>query len=254
MTRAIHSFTDGSLVRLDTGDPSVVSVSAAPNAQPPGRVTPERTSGEHCVLGFRQRLSRFETCRVRVTRSPLVLEAQQTAARLLADDPLRLRHVAGAARVAADVTIGADHVDAVLLVSAAWLHDIGRAHSLVRTGFHPLDGALHLARDGWPDPVVRLVAHHSHARLVAPYYGVQAHLAVIDPLDDEWADVLAYADVAAGRDGRGSTVAARIADMRRNARSGSPVPFEVREQRYLLLEQSAERVMSRMRPLGRTRP
>ena len=34
------------------------------------------------------------------------------------------------------------------LVAAAWLHDIGYAPELVETGFHPLDGARYLRREG----------------------------------------------------------------------------------------------------------
>ena len=88
-----------------------------------------------------------------------------------------------------------------LLLQAAWHDEIGRAHTLPHR--LPPRRRVHshetLARSGRParrSPLPRSTA--------APYYGAQAHLAVIDPLDDEWADVLTYADLppagtAAGR-------------------------------------------------------
>lgn len=178
-----------------------------------------------------------------VLRSPLVAEAAALTKSLLADHPRRLRHCKAAGRQAASVARRVpDGLDGEAVTAAALLHDIGYVRSIARTGFHPLDGALYLAAHDWPEQVVRLVAHHSHASLVAPYHGVQAHLALIAPLDDLAADVLTYADLTAGLDGRGSTVADRLADMRVRHASRKHVPLEVRERRYGLLLASAQRV------------
>lgn len=178
-----------------------------------------------------------------VLRSPLVAEAAALTRSLLADHPRRLRHCKAAGRQAASVARRIpDGLDGEAVTAAALLHDIGYLGDLARTGFHPMDGALYLAANDWPEQVVRLVAHHSHASLVAPYHGVQAHLALIPPLDGLEADVLTYADLTAGLDGRGSTVEDRIADMRVRHASRQHVPVEVREQRYELLLASAERV------------
>lgn len=49
------------------------------------------------------------------------------------------------------------------MVSAAWLHDIGYAPALVRTGFHPVDGAVFLQKLGAPKRIVALVASHTGA-------------------------------------------------------------------------------------------
>lgn len=63
-----------------------------------------------------------------------------------------------------------------LLVASAWLHDIGYAPQLRRSGFHPLDGAWHLeGRAG--RRVAGLVANHSAAALEADLRGLTAQLA-----------------------------------------------------------------------------
>ena len=73
--------------------------------------------------------------------------AQELAeAKLAVSLPRRWRHVRSVARrarwVAKELSLSDD------LVAAAWLHDIGYAPELVETGFHPLDGARYLRRDG----------------------------------------------------------------------------------------------------------
>ena len=40
-------------------------------------------------------------------------------------------------------------VDRRLLLAAAWLHDIGYAPTVRKTGFHPLDGGLYLRDHKW---------------------------------------------------------------------------------------------------------
>jgi putative nucleotidyltransferase with HDIG domain len=74
-------------------------------------------------------------------------------ARLMAERHLssmldrRWRHVQTVAERAGTVA-GALGFDDGVLVSAAWLHDIGYAPDIVETGFHPLDGARFLRRSG----------------------------------------------------------------------------------------------------------
>jgi hypothetical protein len=53
------------------------------------------------------------------------------------------------------------------LIAAAWLHDIGYAPALAKTGFHPLDGARHLEALGVDRRLCCLVAHHSGATFEA---------------------------------------------------------------------------------------
>lgn len=61
--------------------------------------------------------------------------------------PSRWQHVHA---VAAEATrlAGAGGLNQTILVSAAWLHDIGYPPRLVDTGFHPLDAAIARTRGG----------------------------------------------------------------------------------------------------------
>jgi hypothetical protein len=52
--------------------------------------------------------------------------------------------------------------DRDVLLAAAYLHDLGYAPSLVRTGLHPLDGSRHLRARGH-ERLAGLVAYHSGA-------------------------------------------------------------------------------------------
>src|SRR5215467_3367560 len=82
--------------------------------------------------------------------------------------PRRWAHVQAVARKAEAVgSVLMEPREAVHLVSAAWLHDIGYAPALVSTGFHALDGARWLRRHGFDERVAALVAYHSCAYLEA---------------------------------------------------------------------------------------
>lgn len=133
---------------------------------------------------------------------------------LLARDlPDRLAHVAGVAARANGVAQALGW-EGEQLVAAAWLHDIGYAPSLRVTGFHPLDGARHLAELGYDPQVISLVAFHSGARVEAALRGLDG------PLDAEFASpdpellaLLTYCDLTTGPRGQRMTVDERIADI-----------------------------------------
>jgi putative nucleotidyltransferase with HDIG domain len=184
--------------------------------------------------------------------NPLVSRAERSAVALLGHDPDRLAHSRTAARIAEQVTDVLGIEDPELVVAATWLHDVGYAPTVVRTGFHPLDGALHLADEGWPDETVLLVAHHSYASVLAPYFGVEEHLSLLDhaPFDAE--DVLVYADLLSGPTGMGASPEDRIKDKRARLTSPACVPSKVREDRYRLLLAAATRVSAALnaRPTG----
>ena len=59
-----------------------------------------------------------------------------------------------------------------LLVSSAWVHDIGYYHPDPPTGFHPLDGAQLVLDAGWSERMAAMVAHHSEARFMAGARGL----------------------------------------------------------------------------------
>ena len=82
-----------------------------------------------------------------------------------------------------------------VMVAAAWLHGIGDAPAIQRTGFAPVDGAVRLLAEGWPTPVVSLVAHQAQSRLVAPAYDATERLALFDRIQGWPSDILDYAIV-----------------------------------------------------------
>jgi putative nucleotidyltransferase with HDIG domain len=103
--------------------------------------------------------------------------ARRTARRLLAAQlPRRWAHIRGVGHRAEQVAQVLPPADRPVLVTAAWLHDIGYATQL-DTGFHPLDGARFLAHSSVPPRVCALIAHHSGAAAVAELLGLAEQLA-----------------------------------------------------------------------------
>ena len=133
----------------------------------------------------------------------LIAWAAGEGGRLLADLPQRWIHTQEVALHALWAAAGLTADDQQLLVAAAYLHDIGYAEPLADTGFHPLDGAVHLTRAGHPD-LARLVAHHSGAAVEARHRGLTRKMAAFPRLPGPVADALTYCDVTTGP--RGDTV------------------------------------------------
>jgi hypothetical protein len=153
-----------------------------------------------------------------------VVRAERLAAGLLADElPGRWAHVRGVAVRAESVPLADASLPAVL-VSAAWLHDIGYASSLVDTGFHPIDGARHLRRLAVDERVVNLVAHHSCARVEADLRGLAAVLASEFPRDEFLPhDELCFCDQTTDPVGALVDVLDRLAEIRSRYGSGDVV-------------------------------
>ena len=127
--------------------------------------------------------------------------------------PRRWRHVRSVARrarwVAKELSLSDD------LVAAAWLHDIAYAPELVDTGFHPLDGARYLRREGVDAQIVSLVAHHSCAYIEADVRGLGSDLASeFPPADPALSDALLYCDMTTGPDGEFVRPADRLVEIR----------------------------------------
>src|SRR5262245_23995720 len=102
--------------------------------------------------------------------------ASECASSLLSNLGDRWLHVQAVAERARQVGgLFAQH-DRDALLAAAYLHDIGYAPPLAKTGFHPLDGARYLRALGF-DHLAALVAHHSEARFEAALRGFGAALA-----------------------------------------------------------------------------
>src|SRR5215472_12608702 len=141
-------------------------------------------------------------------------EAEDLAEAMLAISlPRRWRHVRSVARRARWVAKQLSLPDE--LIAAAWLHDIGYAPDLVKTGFHPLDGARYLHGVGVDGQVVSLVAYHSCAHIEADVRGLGAELASeFSPADSLLADVLLYCDMTTGPDGDYVRPADRLVEIR----------------------------------------
>jgi hypothetical protein len=141
-------------------------------------------------------------------------EAQDLARELLGTEGTRLPHVLAAGRLAQRLSVLFDADDAALLVAAATLHDIGYSPALVRTGFHPLDGALFLEESGYPRVLARLVANHSLAQLHAGRHAPELARR-FPPVPGLLSDALAYADMHSAPDGSPILVTDRLADIAR---------------------------------------
>ncbi|HWS38871.1 MAG TPA: HDIG domain-containing protein [Actinoplanes sp.] len=138
--------------------------------------------------------------------------ARSVAEELIGDSGNRWKHTAGVAARAAELA-GRLGLDPDILVTAAWLHDVGYAETIALTGFHPLDGAVHLSAEGWPARITGLVAYHSGARFVGAARGLAAELSAFPDERSLMADALTYADQTTGPSGLRVDTEARYAEM-----------------------------------------
>ena len=138
--------------------------------------------------------------------------ARELAGRVLSENPERLVHSAAVAARARALSATVPPSAADTLVAAAWLHDIGYSSRLRESDFHPLDGAQHLRREGWPEPVCALVAHHSGSRFVARVRGLDDLLCAFEFVEDPQSDALTVADDTAGPNGTIMAVEERLRD------------------------------------------
>ncbi len=113
--------------------------------------------------------------------------------------------------------------DADALHAAAYLHDVGYAPQLARTGFHPLDAAIHLKECGVNHRVCCLVAHHSAARFEAEERGLLNELAAYAREDGPVMDALIYADMTTGSAGQRIEFEERMDEILRRYGEEDPV-------------------------------
>ncbi len=143
-----------------------------------------------------------------------VRPAAAEAARLLDVDSDRWRHVVGVGERAESVAHTLPAEDRELLISAAWLHDIGYAPALHDTGLHSLDGARYLRAVGAPPRLCRLVAHHTASIVEAESRGLAAVLEEEFPVEhSDVADALTYVDMTTGPQGQAMTVRERLREI-----------------------------------------
>ncbi|MDG4821906.1 HD domain-containing protein [Asanoa sp. WMMD1127] len=157
--------------------------------------------------------------------------ARDLARLLLAESlPRRWAHSQGVGRKAEAVAhLVGDQAEA--LVRAAWLHDVGYAPDLVRTGLHQLDGARYLRDVAQVDSLVcRLVAHHSCAAIEARNRDLDEQLLTEFPeVDGLVSDALTYADMTTSPDGDPVDVHQRLAEILSRYGNGDVVAESIRE-------------------------
>ena len=139
-----------------------------------------------------------------------VQRARRLAKKLLRKSHERWQHTSGVAARAAELAGAVDAADRRLLLAAAWLHDIGYAPGVRRTGFHPLDGGLYLRDHKWDRRLTALVAHHSGARFVPVERGFADQMALFEFEEAPLSDALCYADQTVGPHGKRMTIEYRI--------------------------------------------
>ena len=137
--------------------------------------------------------------------------------------PRRWAHVQGVAATARSLSSVLGD-DADLIVSAAWLHDVGYAPTVASTGLHALDGARYL-RDqrNAGNLLCNLVAHHSGATFEAAERGLGQDLAEFPMPTSDLLDALTYCDMTTGPDGKRISVHQRLTEIQARYRPDDPV-------------------------------
>jgi hypothetical protein len=149
------------------------------------------------------------------------------AAELLSTLPGRWLHTEGVVGRARRVSEAMAQDEGEMLLAAAYLHDIGYAPTLARTGFHPLDGAVHLRELG-EERLAGLVAHHSGAEVEARLRGLADQLARFERESSDVADALTYCDVTTAPDGSVVGLEERLADVADRRDADDPVVIALR--------------------------
>ena len=182
------------------------------------------------------------------TVEDLVRWAADEAAARLAPLGDRWRHVLGVVDQARSVAPILSNTEQQCLLAAAYLHDIGWAPELVRTRFHPIDGACWL-RDQGLERLACLVAHHSAARFEADLRGLGPALAGFELEKSPTSDALTYCDLTTSPVGEPTTPQARWADI--TERYGAhDVVVQALVQARPSLEGAVSRTPDRLRGAG----
>jgi hypothetical protein len=156
----------------------------------------------------------------------------------------RWKHVQAVGERARSVAAILDREDRNHLVAAAYLHDIGYAPDLQRTGLHQLDGARYLRSLG-AKRLARLVAHHSEARFEIRLRGFGEELAAYKREESWVSDALTYCDLTTGPTGLPMTFEDRVAEVEQ--RYGESEVVEALRQATPYLLGAIERTEDRLR-------
>jgi hypothetical protein len=168
----------------------------------------------------------------------LITWARELAEQLLSEPlPRRWAHSQGVGRrgeALADI-LGDD---AEILAAAAWLHDIGYAPELAKTGMHQLDGARYLRDVAGADlRICSLVAHHTCACIEARNRGLHAELETeFPPVGGLLADALTFCDMSTTPDGEITDAEDRLAEILERYGDGTLVFDTMTEASPLIFE------------------
>jgi hypothetical protein len=157
----------------------------------------------------------------------------------------RWRHVQAVAAAAREVSAAVDPDERDLLVTAAWLHDIGYAPQIGHLRFHPVDGARYLESLHAPHRLCALVAHHSCARIEAEERGLSAELAPWELETSAVMDALCMADMTTGPQGQRLTFDERITEICSRYGEGTVVTRSISRSRPILRD-SVDRTVERL--------
>ncbi len=143
---------------------------------------------------------------------PIIPWASEQAASLLAPLGDRWRHVQGVVKQTERISKILKEEDRLYFIAAAYLHDIGYAPSLIKTGFHPLDGAYYLQAHH-QDRLASLVAYHSEAQFEAKLRGLEAELEQFPREYSLVADALTFCDMTTSSTGEHISFEERLTDI-----------------------------------------
>lgn len=165
----------------------------------------------------------------------LVGAARDLAEQLLVELPPRWAHTQAVAALTSELAPRLEPVAQHLLVTAAWLHDIGYCPQIAHTGFHPVDGALFAEGHGYSGTIVGLVAHHSGAPIEAQVRGMSSVLRGLPVPPQRFLDIVTYADLHCGPTGERVAATDRFAEVLRRYPAQDPVHRAVTQSRPQLL-------------------
>lgn len=182
--------------------------------------------------------------------SALLIWSRRQADALLRETlPRRWHHVRGVAERVRAISLLFSESDYEVLEAAAVLHDIGYAPMLNQTGFHPLDGAIWLQRQGVQRRICALIAHHSCARHEAELRGLSMELSEWTDEKSLLRDALWWADMTTSPDGNIVAFDGRIKEIQDRYGPQDVVTSFIRRAEPEL-RGAVERTEARMRAAG----
>ncbi len=161
--------------------------------------------------------------------------AERVSRQLLEPLGARWRHTAGVVERARVVGGALEPGEADVLVTAAFLHDIGYAPELAQTGFHPLDGARFVRACGH-QRLAGLVAHHSAADAEAGERGLRDELCEFENERSLLSRAMTYCDLTTDREGRLVEPAVRLWDVLERYGPAAPEARAVERSEIALLD------------------